>query len=39
MWDPLWIEGTLHTEDVATDIGVAGYTMKVTKIEPYEERK
>jgi hypothetical protein len=37
MWNPYWIEGTLHTENVDAGIGVAGYTMKVRTIEPYKE--
>lgn len=34
--NPYWIEGTLHVENVDAGIGVAGYTMKVRTIEPYE---
>jgi hypothetical protein len=37
MWEPFWIEGAMRTEQVKTGLGLAGYTMKATKIEEYKE--
>lgn len=37
IWDPFWVEGTIRADQTATDLGVAGYTMRATKIEIYRE--
>lgn len=37
MWEPFWIEGVMRTEQVASDLGVAAYVLKASKIEVYEE--
>jgi hypothetical protein len=36
MWEPFWIEGTMRTEGHASVIGTTAYSLKASKIEPYE---
>ena len=35
MWETFWIEGTMSTEQHASDIGLAGYTIRASKIEDF----
>jgi len=37
MWQPFWIEGAMRTEQISTDLGVAGYALKASRIEIYKE--
>ena len=37
LWQPFWIEGTMHTESISSELAEAGYRMKAEKIYAYEE--
>lgn len=37
LWDPLWLDGEIKIEKKESIYAVAGFTMKVTGFEPYEE--
>lgn len=36
LYDAIWVEGTLSTEGWEGDIAAVGYTLKATKVTPYE---
>ena len=36
-FDTVWVSGTLSAKSFASDLGNAGYQLKATHIEPYEE--
>lgn len=37
LYDPLWFEGTVHTEVISNDLGTAAYTMTIAGASPYQE--
>ena len=37
LWDPIWLDGEIRVEKKDSKYAEAGFVMKVTKIEPYEE--
>ncbi len=37
LYTPFWLNGTLHTKILKNEVGTSAYSMKVTKIELYEE--
>ena len=37
LYDPFWIEGTLHTELLQNELATAAYTISVDAIHPYEQ--
>ena len=36
MWEPFWIEGMMSTEQHISNVGIAGYTVRATKIEVFD---
>lgn len=36
LFDAVWVTGTLKAQAFLNDVGDAGYTMEVAKVEPYE---
>jgi uncharacterized protein len=39
MYEPVWVSGTIVTEQVHTDLAEAGYQIKDAKVEIYEEEE
>lgn len=37
LWQPFWIEGTMHTESINSELAEAGYRIRAEKIHAYEE--
>lgn len=37
LYDPFWIEGTMHTEIIQNDIALSAYRLDAETIKPYEE--
>ncbi|ADH84782.1 DUF3299 domain-containing protein [Desulfurivibrio alkaliphilus] len=37
LFDTVWVQGTMHTAGFSAELGEAGYTMIVDKVEPYTD--
>jgi hypothetical protein len=35
-WNPVWLEGILHVENVSSVYGSSGYRVVGVSVEPYE---
>ena len=38
LWEPVWLDGEIKVEKKESIYAVAGFTMKVTGVEPYQEQ-
>jgi hypothetical protein len=36
LYEPYWVTGTVHTHETSTQISMASYSMRVSKVEPYK---
>ncbi len=37
LWDPVWVEGRMELQMNINELGDAAYTLRLSKVEPYED--